>query len=299
METITVANAGSGEEIVDTTPTAYRVSTITCNGSLGTSVNLDKLFTHVRLTDGNEDKRFVWVEFGQDKNRGVYPKKRRPSVYGRKSFDNQVTLIYRFREGYAPNIKVFRNGNIQMTGIRCPEDGHRIIESIASEVRYIIAEVPEAAGIVDLGAMNPGDFKIRMINSDFSFTFRIRRKDLHTLLISSQYNTISSFQPGTYPGVKIQYFWNVNSRNRCGRCECPKPCHGRGDNAAPAEQQPAGAPVVAENQCKKVTISVFESGKILITGATSYAQIDEAYAYIVRVIQDNIGRIRKQSIPLV
>ena len=292
------------EEIVDVTPTAYRVSTITCNGSLGTSVNLNMLFAHVRLTEDNEDKRFVWVEFGQEKNRGTYPKKRRPNVYGRKSFDNQVTLVYRFREGYAPNIKVFRNGNIQMTGIRCPEDGHSIIDSIASEVRYIATEVPDAVDITSMDTMNPGDFKIRMINSDFSFAFRIRRKDLHTLLISSQYNTISSFQPGTYPGVKIQYFWNMNSRNRCGRCECPKPCHGRGDNATPviAPQLMAvagAAPVVPENQCKKVTISVFESGKILITGATSYAQIDEAYGYIVKVIQDNIGRIRKQSIPLV
>jgi TATA-box binding protein (TBP) (component of TFIID and TFIIIB) len=241
------------------------------------------------------------VEFGQEKNRGTYPKKRRPNVYGRKSFDNQVTLVYRFREGYAPNIKVFRNGNIQMTGIRCPEDGHSIIDSIANEVRYIATETPAAAGITDVSMMNPGDFKIRMINSDFSFTFRIRRKDLHTLLISSKYNTISSFQPGTYPGVKIQYFWNMNSRNRCGRCECSKPCHGRGDNATPVVVTPhvEGAAIVAENQCKKVTISVFESGKILITGATSYTQIDEAYAYIVKVIQDNIYRIRKQSIPLV
>lgn len=259
-------------------PTQYRVSTITCNGSLGTAIHLDMLYKNVRLTDHG----FVWLEFGPNNSRGVYPKKRRPSLQDRKSFDNQVTLVYKFQDGYTPNIKVFRNGNIQMTGIRCPEDGKRVILLIADEVRNIAHETsPE---IADLDALSPGDFKIRMINSDFSFQFRIRRKDLHMLLISSVYNTISSFQPGTYPGVKIQYFWNEKSKNHCGHCECPHPCHGRGDNAAVA------------GQCKKVTISVFESGKILITGATSYAQIDEAYAFIVRVIQDNMGRVRKQDI---
>lgn len=272
-------------------PTTYRVSTITCNGSLGTNVSLDALYSHVMLTEPpyGDCGSFVWVEFGPTKNRGEHPKKKRTTSQ-LKSFDNQVTLVYRFREGYAPNIKVFRNGNIQMTGIRCPEDGHKIIDIIANEVRRIATDI--TPDIADKENIKAGEFKIRMINSDFSFIFRIRRKDLHTLLISSQYNTISSFQPGTYPGVKIQYFWNENSKNRCGRCECPKPCHGRGENASPA-----AASKSTENQCKKVTISVFESGKILITGATSYAQIDEAYAYIVKVIQDNMARVKKQNIP--
>ena len=273
-------------------PTPYRVSTITCNGSLGTNVSLDNLYSHVMLKDApqGDEGAFVWVEFGPTKNRGEHPKKKRTTSSQLKSFDNQVTLVYRFREGYAPNIKVFRNGNIQMTGIRCPEDGHKIIQIIADEVKRIATDV--TADIANKDNIKAGDFKIRMINSDFSFNFRIRRKDLHTLLISSEYNTISSFQPGTYPGVKIQYFWNENSKNRYGRCECPKPCHGRGDNVSPSILTKTN-----ENQCKKVTISVFESGKILITGATSYAQIDKAYAYIVKVIQDNLARVKKQNIP--
>lgn len=277
------------ENEVPITPTPYRVSTITCNGSVGTCVNLNILYENVHLSDSCDNECFVWVEFGTNNSRGVYPKKRRPGMTERKSFDNQVTLIYKFRDGYAPNIKVFRNGNIQMTGIRSPEDGNRIIEVVADEVKRIATEIsPE---IANMELVHPGDFKIRMINSDFAFQFRIRRKDLHMLLISNAYNTTSSFQPGTYPGVKIQYFWNENSKTRTGHCECPSTCHGRGDNNQ-------GAADGKHSQCKKVTISVFESGKILITGATSYAQIDEAYAYIVRVIQDNLPRVRKQNIPL-
>ena len=275
-------------DTVNTCPTPYRVSTITCNGSLGCNIDLNLLYDHTSLSANSEDKSFVWIEFGTDKNRGTYPKKRKTATTNRKSFDNQVTMIYRMREGYSPNIKVFRNGNIQMTGIRCPEDGKEMIERIAGE----ITRISEEDGVACAGDLRPGDFKIRMINSDFSFDFRIRRKVLHMLLISSRYNTISSFQPGTYPGVKIQYFWNKNATNRCGHCECTMPCYGRGDNGAPGTGDGD-----SHSQCKKVTISVFESWKILITGATSYEQIDQAYAYIVRVVQDNMDRVRKTAIP--
>lgn len=275
------------EDGVNIAPTAYRISTITCNGSVGCGINLSLLYRHARLTENGAPGGFVWTEYGTYNSRGTYPKKRKTSMITRKSFDNQVTVVYKVQEGYSPNIKVFRNGNIQMTGIRTPDDGKMMIEKIAREVEHIAREIdPTIAKVEDI---NPGDFKIRMINSDFSFDFRIRRKDLHMLLISNTYNTISSFQPGTYPGVKIQYFWNERSTNRSGHCECSRPCHGRGDNAVVGTEPYDG-------QCKKVTISVFESGKILITGATSYLQIDEAYAYIVRVIQDNIARIKKVAL---
>lgn len=273
--------------MTETTPTSYRVSTITCNGSIQCNINLNVFYEHVNLSETCNIENFVWVEFGTLKNRGVYPKKRKTNVLNRKSFDNQVTIIYKIRDGYTPNLKVFRNGNIQMTGIRSPDDGKRMIEVIANEIRRIANEIDPS--IADVDHVQPADFKIRMINSDFAFNFRIRRKDLHNLLISATYNTISSFQPGTYPGVKIQYFWNENNKNKCGHCECSKPCYGRGENSVVGTEP-------FDGQCKKVTISVFESGKILITGATSYAQIDEAYAYIVKVIQDNVQLLRKANI---
>ena len=276
-------------------PTTYRVSTITCNGSLGSNIDLNILYKNVKLSHDCDVGNFVWVEFGTQNSRGIYPKKRRPSVIGRKSFDNQVTMIYKIRDGYAPNIKVFRNGNIQMTGIRSPDDGKNMVELISNEVKRIARDIDPMISNID--EIKPTDFKIRMINSDFSFDFRIRRKDLHMLLISNKYNTISSFQPGTYPGVKIQYFWNENSTTKNGHCECKNQCHGRGDNVVIPSVDATNAINKLDKQCKKVTISVFESGKILITGATSYEQIDEAYAYIVKVIQENIHHIKKADIP--
>lgn len=265
--------------------TPYRVSTITCNGDIGVHVVLRMFFDNVAIVPIDELRAksspgFVWAQFEFNEHRGVYPKKQKTKkkTSSKKttptSFDNQVTVIYYIKDGYMPNIKLFKNGNIHMTGVRTREDGQMIVEAMHQMVRHINASV----GCVDsvrkdnvsqeIGAFN---FIIRMINSDFSIPFRIRRKELHMLLISNAYSNISSFQPGTYPGVKVQYFFNKLNARQNGSCCCNALCDGKGCGTA----------------CKKVTIAIFESGKILITGANEFDQVDEAYKFICKVLLDN------------
>lgn len=261
--------------------TPYRVSTITANGHIGTHVQQAVFFQHIQLVDLESDKPgFIWVEWGEDQCKGSFPKKRRKT--GRKIFDNQVTVIYKMEKGYMPNIKLFRNGNIQMTGIRTVEDGTKIIEKMAEEVRRIadagltVRVGEEDKMIVDDVKMLCGrDFTIRMINSDFSVPYKIRRKELHRILIED-YGNKCSFQPETYPGVKLQYFWNANSSKLDGCCHCDMLCFGKKNE---------------ESQCKKVTVSIFQSGKILITGATSFKQVDDAYQYITRILSEKREKI--------
>jgi TATA-box binding protein (TBP) (component of TFIID and TFIIIB) len=263
--------------------TPYRVSTITANGHIGTNVQQAVFFQHIHLVDLESDEPgFIWVEWGEEQSRGVFPKKRRKT--GRKIFDNQVTVIYKMAGGYMPNIKLFRNGNIQMTGIRTVEDGQIIIERMTEEVRRIAKAglttrngEEEMVIVEDVGALQGRDFTIRMINSDFSVPYKIRRKELHRILID-EYGNKCSFQPETYPGVKLQYFWNLKSNKMDGCCYCESMCIGKKNE---------------ETQCKKVTVSIFQSGKILITGATSFKQVDDAYQYITKILND-----KKENIEL-
>ena len=37
----------------------------------------------------------------------------------------------------------------------------------------------------------------------------------------------SSYEPCTYPGVNIKYYYNEN-KNNFGICDCDKPCNGKG-----------------------------------------------------------------------
>lgn len=255
-------------------PTPYRVSTITCNASIDTKVSLNLFFEHLLL----QENGFVWSEYGIS-SKGTRPKKKKKDETERKKkcFDNQVTIVYNFQPKYNPNCKLFKNGNIHMTGIRTPEDGHKMVEIIAAEVRRIASQgVPI---VEDAKAIRSCDFKIRMINCDFGFPFKIRRKNLHLLLIN-KYQNVCSFQPLTYPGVKLQYYWNESNTCRDGICSCTKPCFGKGDG-------------LSDGDCKKVTIAVFDSGKTLITGANTFDQVNDAYGYICRIVKENKYEVEK------
>lgn len=249
-------------------PSPYRVSTITFNASISAKVDLEVFFRNVEVTP----ERIVWTEYGAEA-RGSRPKRKKRvfMVKTKKIFDNQVTIVFNLNEDYFPNCKLFKNGNIHLTGVRTEQAARDIVDNVVAEVKRMAAlgipvtETPDA--------VCPAAFKIRMINCDFGFEGRIRRKNLHNLIID-KYMTVCSFQPLTYPGVKLQYYWNVTNAGKDGICHCHKSCFGKGDGDV-------------DGNCKKVTIAIFESGKILITGANTFEQVDDAYRYVCGIIQSN------------
>jgi len=272
-----------------TAPTHYRVSTITCNGSIGSAVDLTNLYNKIPVIELGSDvtEGFIYViDRNGKETMGVNPKKKR--VVKKKEgdeevkyrrFDNAISTYFKLRPDYYPSVKIFKNGTIQMTGIKTIEDGEALHRFVYDTFHKIYLEHPEI--FVKEVSYSSENFFVRMINSDFSVPYLIRRKDLHHTLISDKYQNSCSFQPGTYPGVKLQYFWNpVIGRNN-GQCICTEAkCFGKGNGNGHGE-------------CKKVTVSIFESGKILITGATNFEQINEAYGYITRILEENYSVIRK------
>ena len=125
------------------------------------------------------------------------------------------------------------------------------------------------------------DFKA-YIDKDFKENYLIRRKILHKLLISDKYNNKCSFQPGIYHGVKLEYFWNPLNSLKNGICYCENHCFGKSD-------------IKKKNNCKKITIAIFESGSILITGGILIEQIEDAYNYITKILIEDEDIIRKSN----
>ena len=123
------------------------------------------------------------------------------------------------------------------------------------------------------------DFKT-YIDDKYTINYHIRRRELHKLLISDLYNNKCSFQPGIYQGVKLEFFWNSINKINNGLCTCDTRCFGK------ASGNGAG-------YCKKVTIAIFESGSILITGGISFEQIDDAYKYIKDILIKHENIIRR------
>lgn len=278
----------------------YRVSTITCNANIGENINLNLkiLFDNILIINKeNSTEGIVWVQYmkeGEELNRGEYPKKRRKSKKNKMKknrFDNQVTIIF-LNNGYMPNIKIFKNGNIQLTGIKNINDTEVIVNNIIKNIENIYKNITK-----DIISNRCEDyklilefqnFKIRMINTDFKLYcdsehkigFGLKRKEIHKLFISNLYNNKCSFQPGIYQGVKLEYFWNKCNPNKNGICSCPKQCYGKGK----------GEKI---NECKKVTGALFESGSILITGGVSFEQVNETYNYICNFLRKHKNIIKK------
>ena len=271
------------------TPRPYRVSTITCNGSIGKEVEevyLDKLYNLLPIVPLTNPTGFVYAIDRHGKEfKGIMPKKekklqKKPAtleeVYKKRRFDNALSSYYKLADQYFPSVKIFKNGTIQMTGVRTIEDGNQLNQEVCEVIKQLVASHPDLVKTPKIECCN---FIVRLINSDFSVPFHIRRKELHQLLISNEYQNSSSFQPGTYPGVKLQYFWNINNPSG-GRCVCQNKCFGKGDG-------------YSDGHCKKITISIFESGKILITGGINFQQIDNAYDYINTVFNKHLTTLKK------
>jgi hypothetical protein len=194
---------------------------------------------------------------------------------------------------YYPNLKIFKNGNIQITGIKEEIIVKDIIELIINQIKKIYETIPNIIVNDNIDIIGFNKFVIRMINTDFKSylnntletKFLIRRKILHKILISEIYNNKCSFEPGRYHGVKLEYFWNSNKEKLDGICICPKHCFGKGTGHG-------------ENNCKKITIAIFESGSVLITGGISFEQINEAYKYITNILNIHKNEIQKSDLNL-
>ena len=128
------------------------------------------------------------------------------------------------------------------------------------------------------------NYKIVLINSDYYLGFEIKRDILHDLLVN-EYNIFSSYEPCIYPGVNSKYYFNnlyLNNEFK-GKCYCDVYCNGKGDGNG-------------EGKCKKITISLFQSGSIIITGARSMSQINIAYKFINNILNDNYELVKKNEI---
>ena len=110
-----------------------------------------------------------------------------------------------------------------------------------------------------------------MINSDFNFFFYIKSDVLRDLL-TDKYHVDSSYGQQGYNAVKSQYKWNPEIKNSQypGMCHCETLCTTK---------------TKSKNRCKIITISVFQNGNAIITGATSMKQLEEAHNFIVNVIK--------------
>jgi TATA-box binding protein (TBP) (component of TFIID and TFIIIB) len=262
----------------DFCPTKYKISTITATGHINTIVNLPYLFHYVEVVPPDADG-IQYAELGKDNCKGAQRKtknKRKPTV---KKFDNQATLLIFLDNAYA-NCKVFKNGCIQITGLKRIENGPKYIEYIVDTIKNIYKE--QNGIVTDITDICVANYKVRLINTDFNVGFEIRRDNLFNHMVKAYPGIYTVFEPCIYSGVKINYYHNLTDASAKGICKCSTPCKGKGSGNG-------------EGDCNKITIAVFRSGSVLVTGGSEYKQIDDAYNFICDILCSSKKEIFKET----
>ena len=258
-------------------PKPLRISTRTATSKINSTIDLKKLYDNLDI-----DNNIKYIEYGSEICKGeskkVLSKKKKET---KKVFFNQITILIKLDYLYN-NIKLFNNGSISMTGVKSETIGRRSVELLFNK----LIEINKNTELFNNKEPIIEFYKIVLINSDYDIGYEIKRSELHQILVN-EYDIYSSYEPCIYPGVNSKYFWNKTYKNKSlypndGKCYCDKICTGKGKG-------------IGSGQCKKVTISAFQSGSIIITGANSIEQITDCYNFISRILSNHHDLLKKDN----
>jgi TATA-box binding protein (TBP) (component of TFIID and TFIIIB) len=264
--------------MTDITFTPLRISTLVTTGHLGAKIDIQGLFDKIdsyMIPLGYPGEGVLkmehekWVKGWAE--RDVLTKRK----VSDRIFFNQATLVLRKERdatGVATpqykevNVKLFANGGFQMTGITSESFSRNVIQQVIELLKTVLAVEYTLA-----------KFAIQLLNSDYKVNAEVKRADLHKILCG-RYRLFSTLETTNYQGVKTGYYYNEACGTKNGICQCPSFCNGQGDGKA-------------VGQCKKITVAVFQTGSIIVTGARNMSQLDEAYAFMNVILLRHAGEV--------
>lgn len=183
-------------------------------------------------------------------------------------FENQTTLWVHTNSKKKPiNIKIFRNGSMQMTGCQSIFDCINTISIVTDAINNIppihklvdgkykkihMVEDSDHNGI-HLIPNNDTQFKIELINVKFELEFGINRKNLFTCL--NKDNVQCKFNPDTHASMDITF--------------------------KPNNPNPIGCTTKSSKVRKNMSIFVFRAGNVIITSSKNRDDIISAYRFII------------------
>jgi TATA-box binding protein (TBP) (component of TFIID and TFIIIB) len=257
------------------TKTDLRISTMVITAHWGTPIDLSTLFNSIKSIIIPVWYPDIGILKFEHKNmvlgaghKDIFTNRKITS----KSFFNQSTIILRRRlpevtEGLEEfkevNVKLFANGGIQMTGITSESFAYESIEWLLKIIKALPVKV----------FTNPADaiinkFSVQLINTDYALNKFINQDALHKILIN-EYNLFSMLEKTIYQGVNTKFFYNMLNPT-VGICQCKNICKGQGTGDG-------------DGECKRITMSIFRTGRIIITGARKIKQIEAAYSFLNKV----------------
>jgi TATA-box binding protein (TBP) (component of TFIID and TFIIIB) len=259
--------------VIKRLPDDVLISTITVCCEIDIQFNVDNIAKYIPLKNDG----IINICFGKEgdpiTNRTLNPKKKKKKKLKnnkkqKREFQNQISLdiMVQSKANKPINIKLFKNGSIQMTGCKSVENVVDVLFKVFTELKvikaivykkkdnYEIVEKPFVNDTEKLLLENIKNITIGMINSNFIYPNKIDRLKLFNLL-------------------------NLEGKD----CRYDPSIH---------------APVNIKFNCtdKSISILVFEKGSILITGAKNCSHISQGYEFINKYLLTNHRKIVKSNI---
>jgi len=319
--------------------TPLKISIMSATASLNTILNLKTLSKFLE-----KDHNICFIDSMFNMTRKI------SNVSKKKIFYNQITL--KIRPYYNPenninlnlmvHLKLFRNGKLQLCGLRSENDGllsikilvkklneiankqhndiknyrnilsediiKRIVNKLHNKNYYIIdydnyidiinknnnyntcikfglnkkiKNNKIVDRIINRNMLSITRYNITLINSDFYVGFKLNRTNVYEYMLN-QCGLLCDFDPCIYQGVLIKFYWNTIKNVQDGKCNCTIPCNGKGVGDSNGE-------------CRKITVSVFQSGNIIITGKCCRKELHYIYNYIVKLLHENSTELKQVS----
>jgi TATA-box binding protein (TBP) (component of TFIID and TFIIIB) len=260
-------------------PSPLRISTHVVTSSFKAKMDLDKLYSllHHRLIP-------IWFP-----GEGILKMEHGDTILGASerdcftnrdisehTFHNQSTIV--LRREHKPgqwkesNVKLFANGSLQMTGVPSVEFAKETLEWLLAEINRL----PESPFLGEDPAQVQ-EISVKLINTDYFINALIKRDALFQTLVN-KYSIFSINEKTIYQGVNAKYYFNKANKGRPGICSCKARCRGQGSGEG-------------DGECKRVTLCIFQDGKIIVTGARTMEQINEAYHFLNKVLQENAKEV--------
>uniref|UniRef100_A0A6C0K4P8 Uncharacterized protein n=1 Tax=viral metagenome TaxID=1070528 RepID=A0A6C0K4P8_9ZZZZ len=251
----------------DFTITPLRISTMTVTANWGMPIQRDSLFRQLRtqlIPIGYPGEGILKLEHNTEVFGACYKDLFTNRKATPKSFFNQSTIVLRrpTPTGWKElNMKIFGNGGIQMTGVTSQAFAVEGVEWLLAQIKRL----PESPFTDTTKEAAVTKVSVSLINTDYSLSHDIQQDNLHRILME-EYNLFSMLEKTIYQGVNTKFFYNTNNKGT-GICSCKGFCKGQGTGDG-------------EGECKRITMSIFRTGKIIITGARTMDQIQAAYVFL-------------------
>lgn len=260
-------------------PEGVSISTMCVSCKLNTKLNIPNIENYLQL---NPDD-ILTVKMNKDRIRSLITIKNKPKRIkkgdsntkqkdtSKNHFYNQITVVVRINHGPIKdlnevpkiNMKLFKNGSIQMSGCKTINNINIALNKLIIRLSEIKGKkendkIVEKKFIDNYNDLTVKDFKINMINSNYKVNINIDRDKLYCLLNKKKVKC--SYEPCIRACVIIKY-----------------------------------TPIEDNIDQKVVSVFIFQKGNIIITGSRSRNHILSTYNYINDILLIHNDEITKKN----